>query len=110
MEHTPLIGLTGGVMARLKEVIQWKTMAGAPVTVGDVTVTPQSQALTVRWPHGGLAWNRPVAVLVQRGGQTERVPIVDVTRVTQLGLLGLSLIFLAVTFVLSARRRRGRNE
>ena len=97
-------------MARLKEIFRWQTISGEEVTVGDLSVTPQSQALTVRLPFGGLVWNRPVAVLVERGGGTERIPIVDVTRVALLGLLGLSSVFSIIVFVLSARRRRSQNE
>jgi len=97
-------------MVRFKEMLQWRTISGDKVTVGDVTVTPQSRALTIRWPHGGLVWNRPVDILVERGEQTERIPIVDVTRMAQLGLLGLSLMFSMVILVLSIRRRRDRNE
>lgn len=97
-------------MAQFKEMFQWQTVSGDKLTVGDVTLTPQSQALTVRWPNGGLVWNRPVAVLVERGGQTERMPVVDVTRMAQLGLLGLGFVFSMVTFILSVRRRRDRNE
>lgn len=78
-------------MKRPKDTFKWQTTSGDKVTVGDVTVTPQSQALTIRWPNGGLVWNRPGAILVERGEQTERIPIVDVTRIAQLGLLGLSL-------------------
>jgi len=97
-------------MARFKEMLRWRTISGDKVTVGDVTVTPQSRALIIRWPRGGLVWNRPVGILVERGEQTERIPIVDVTRMAQLGLLGLSLVFSMVIFVLSIRRRRDRNE
>jgi hypothetical protein len=97
-------------MRRLKRIAQWQTVSGSPVTAGDVTVTPQSQSLTVRWPYGGWVWNRPVAILVERGGQTERVPIVDVTRAVQLGLLCCTLVFGMVTVALTARRRRNRNE
>ena len=97
-------------MKRLKEMFKWQTISGDKVTVGDVTVTPQSQALTVRWPDGGLVWNCPVAVLVEQGERKERIPIVDVTRIAQLGLLGLSLVFTMMTIVLSVRRRRDRNE
>ena len=97
-------------MFKLKEMLQWQTLSGDRVTVGDVSLTPQSQALTIRWPWGGLVWNRPVAVLVERDGQTERIPIVDVTRMAQLGLLGLSLVFSAVIFLISAQHRRERNE
>ena len=97
-------------MVRFKEMLRWRTISGDKVTVGDVTVTPQSRALTIRWPRGGLVWNRPVGVLVERGEQTERIPIVDVTRLAQLGLLGLSLVFSVVILMLSIRRRRDRNE
>jgi hypothetical protein len=97
-------------MTKLEEIIQWQTISGDSTTVGDVTVTPQSQALTIRWPYGGWVWNRPAAVLVERGEQTERIPVVDVTRMAQLGLLGLSLVFSVVIFLLSAQKRRGRNE
>ncbi len=93
-------------MPKLKDVVQWQTISGEEVTIGDVTLTPQSQALTLRWPNGGGVWNRPVAVLVERDGQTERVPIVDVTRVAQLTLFGMSLVFSLVTVVLSIRKRR----
>jgi hypothetical protein len=97
-------------MKRLGEVIEWQTHSGSPVTVGNLTVTPQSQALTVRWLAGGLVWNRPVAVLVEREGQTERIPIIDVTRVVQAGLLGLSLGLGIVTFFQGIRHRRNRHE
>ena len=97
-------------MARLKDILRWQTISGDKATIGDITVTPQSQALTIRLPYGVLVWNRPVAVLVERGRQTERIPVVDVTRVVQLGLLGFSSVFSIVVFVLSARRRRSQNE
>jgi len=93
-------------MSKLKDVVQWQTISGEEVTVGDVTLTPQSQALILRLPNGGLVWNRPVAVLVKRNGQTERVPVVDVTRVAQLTLLGLGLVSTIVTIILSIRKRR----
>lgn len=93
-------------MSKFEDMVRWQTISGEQVTVGDVTLTPQSQALTLRWPNGGFVWNRPVAVLVERGGQTERVPVVDVTRIAQLTLLGLGLIFSMVTVILSIRKRR----
>ena len=94
-------------MANLNKLFQWQTISGNAVTAGDFTVRPQSQALTIHWPGGGFVWNRPGAVLVERGGSTERIPIVDVTRMAQLGLLGLGLVFLFLSLV---QRRRDRNE
>lgn len=97
-------------MEQAGEMFTWKTFSGDAVTIGDVTVTPQSQALTVRWPNGGFVWNRPAAVLVERGEDTERIPILDVTRVAQWGLLGLSLVFSMAGLLLSVRQRGERNE
>ncbi len=92
---------------KLGDIVKWQTVSGEAVTVGDVTVVPQSQALTLRWGrHGGLVWTRPAAILVERGGQTERIPIVDFTRAVQVGLLGFFLSFCMIVFVVSARRRR----
>ena len=96
-------------MGRLKELLQWQTISGDKVTIGDVTVTPQSQAFTIRWSKGSFVWNRPAAVLVEGGERTERIPIVDVTFIAQLGLLGLSLVFTVMTILLSVRRRREQN-
>ncbi len=93
-------------MTRLREMVSWQTTWGEEVIVGDVTVTPQSKALVIHAPFGGLVWNRPVAILVERGERTERIPIVDVTRIVQLGLLALSVVFTVVIFVLSAKKRR----
>ena len=93
-------------MAQLKDMVQLQTVSGDPVAVGDVTLTPQQQALAIRWPKGGFVWNRPLAVLVERDGQTERIPVVDVTRTAQLALLGASLAFFLTTLIFSIRRRR----
>ncbi len=94
-------------MTRLKDIVQWQMVSGNPVTVGDVSVTPQSQALTVRLPFGGFVWNRPVAVWVERGEShpVERIPVVDVTRVIQLGLLGFSLVFSMAMMAKFAQRK-----
>jgi hypothetical protein len=80
-------------MTRQKMKVKWQTTSGETTAHGDIQVTPQSRALTVRWPRGGWVWNCPVAVLVERDGHRRRVPIVDVTRVAQLMLYGFSLVF-----------------
>jgi hypothetical protein len=97
-------------MERHNATPAWQTLSGAKVTVGGVSATPRSQALTIRWPKGGFVWNRPAAVLVERGEETERIPIVDVTRVAQVALLGLGLVFMLAAVLLSVWRRRDRNE
>ena len=87
------------------EVVQLRRSSGDPVKVGDVTVTPQSQALTVRWPRGGWVWNRPAAVLVEQGEERKRIPIVDVTRAAQLGLYALALVFAILGLILLTKER-----
>ena len=99
-------------MARLKDItVQWQTISGSPVTVGGVTVTPQSQALIVRWPFGGFVWNRPIAVVVERDGAgfVERRRVVDVTRIIQLGLLSFSLVISIVVFGKSVQGKEHRS-
>jgi len=74
------------------DVFGAREASAEPVTVDDVTVTPRSRALVVRLPWGGFVWNRPTAVLVEQDGQARRITIVDVTRILQVGLLGLAVL------------------
>lgn len=92
-------------MPRFFELV---THTAKPYTAGGVTVTPQSQALIVNLSFFRFVWNRPVAVLVDRGGQTERLPIVDVTRYVVWGLMGLSAIVSTMLFMAAARRSQER--
>ena len=77
---------------QLKDVFEWKTVSGEPVIVRDMTITPQSQALIVRWPMGAFVWHRPTALLVEQQGQIKRYRIIDVTRILQLGLFCAALL------------------
>jgi len=91
---------------QVTRMFQSQAVSGSPVRAGDITVTPQSRALIVRLPFGGLVWRRPTAVLVERAGQTSRIPIVDVTRVVQLALLGASMFVVLVTVRIQLSRRK----
>ncbi len=93
---------------RLKDVFQVQTVSGQPVTVESLTVTPQSQALIVRLPIGGFVWNRPTAILVERDETAKRFPIVDITRILQLWLLGFSLVLSIVSLVKFSQRKERR--
>ncbi len=64
-------------MPRFNDFVQLQNTAADPVVVGDTRVTPQAQALVIRFPFGGFVWNRPTAVLVERDDMTRRIPIVD---------------------------------
>ncbi len=97
-------------MPGLQNVFQLQTMSGAPIQAGEMVITPQSQALRIRLPFGGFVWNRPVAVLVARNGEVQRVPIVDTTRLIQLALLGLTLTFALAARVITTRRKESERE
>jgi glycerol kinase len=57
-----------------------------------MTVTPESQALEVRWPGGGFVWNHPAAVIVERNGEIEYAPIRDETRAAQVAALTIAAL------------------
>jgi hypothetical protein len=93
-------------MSRLNSFVQIQTLFGEPVSLDGIIVTPQSRALSVRWPYGGWVWNRPVAVLVEQGDRIERLPIVDVTRLAQVVLVALGLVVSSVTLAIAVLQRR----
>jgi hypothetical protein len=93
-------------MRSVLEVLSAREASAEPVTVGGLTVTPRSRALVVRLRNGGFVWNRPTAVLVEQGGRARRIPIVDYSRVLQVGLLGLAAL-LAGAGLLRSRDRAG---
>jgi hypothetical protein len=99
-----------GVNMNRLNVIQLETRTGEPQTIGDTTITPQSRAVIVRWPRGGFVWNRPIGVIIDRAGQTQRLPIVDVTRYATWTFAGLTLLFSVIINLVAARRRRVHHE
>lgn len=84
-------------MANLTDFIEWKTVQGTAVSTPHHTLIPESQALIIKFPYGGFVWQRPTAVLVQKGEQTQRYPITDVTRLATWSVLAASLL---VTLIL----------
>ena len=91
-------------MPQLKDFIQLLTNTGEKITAGRFSLTPQSKALTIRLPFGGLVWNRPVAVLVEENGQTRRIPIVNATRLAQVGVFALVLVSVIISAVIAQKR------
>ncbi len=93
-------------MRRLTDHIQWRTMSGQPVVAHDLVVIPQSRALVLRLPHGFWVWNRPSGVRVEQRGRASDLPIVDLTRRIQLGLLGVGMVIAIVGAVRIGLRSR----
>jgi hypothetical protein len=81
-------------MTKLTDFIQLKTVLGTAVSTSQHTLTPESQALIIKFPYGGFVWQRPTAVLVQQGEHTQRYPITDVTRLATWSVLAASLLLL----------------
>ncbi|MEZ4594341.1 MAG: hypothetical protein R3D55_24840 [Chloroflexota bacterium] len=79
-------------MPKLTDFIEWKTVQGTAVSTPHHTLIPESQALILKFPTGGFVWQWPTAVLVQNGSQTERHPIVDITRLATWSIIGASII------------------
>jgi hypothetical protein len=90
-------------MVRRRPVIHWQVTAAHPVVVGNTRVTLQSRTLVVGWSFLGVVWRHPTAALVEADGRVTHMPIHDVTRLVELGLLGLGLVILMV--MVSIRRK-----
>jgi hypothetical protein len=91
---------------KLREMVEWQEHAGGTLALGDVSLTPLSRALVIRTPVGGYVWNRPVAVLIRRDGQEQRLPIANVLLRARLAMLGFVLTFAGLGLVYSALQRR----
>jgi len=79
-------------MAQISDYIQLKTVQGTAVYTPQYTLIPESQALIIKFPYGGFVWQRPTAVLVQQGEQTQRHPITDVTRLVTWSIAAASVL------------------
>ncbi len=82
------------------------TRAGPTVLRDGTSITPLARAITLRLPFAALVWNRPAAVVVDDGQSSCRIPIRDVTRLAQWGLMLLGSVFaVAMAIVMSEKRR-----
>lgn len=86
----------------MKQFISWQTHTGDAIEIDDITVIPQSQALQVKFPFGGFVWSRPTGVMIERNGRIETFPILDITRIALVAILGFTLLI--NIFILLNRR------
>lgn len=80
-------------MDRPKNGFRIVNHTGSSTQVGAFQITPQSQSISFHYPFGGFVYNRPLAVIVERDGTVDRIPIVDVTLLILASLAGFSLFF-----------------
>ena len=92
-------------------LISFETQAGEPYLSGDMKIIPFSQALTIRIPffNGGFIWNRPASILtVTADGREQVLPIHDITRLTQIGLIGSGAIGSLIIWLIFRTIRKGK--
>ncbi len=95
--------------------VQIEDKIGEAVAANGTTLTPVARSLRITIPglHGGLIWNRPVAVHVRpAAGEEWTMPVRDVTRQAQWGLLASGFIngLLLGLLVLLLRRLLARHK
>ena len=87
-----------------------KTSRGEPITTRYGQIVPLARIVKLRWPGGGLTWNRPAAIEVQEGQSQHRLPIRNATSRT---IFTMVLTGLAITLSISSflkRRRRNHHD
>ena len=86
--------------------IQWRKVSGDSIELDEATVTPMSQALAIRFPYGGIVWNRPVAIQVEDGTGLRLIQIVDVTLLVQLVIFGTGFLLTMLFWLVSHKSRK----
>jgi hypothetical protein len=74
-------------------MFRWYLADGAPVSVGGVTVTPHSRVLSVNVGSAAFVWQSPWSITIDRDGAAEERRVIDITRVAQMALLLLAVLF-----------------
>jgi hypothetical protein len=85
-----------------------QTTSGDPVDLGHVKVYPVARSYRIHFPsnQGGIAWNRPLAVIVEDSqGNRQIIPVQDRTRQLQVGILLAGLIGTILTWVFLRRSK-----
>jgi hypothetical protein len=101
IDRLPGIAKKDEAMSQPQKFIHFQASSGPAFTAGPLTVTPHMQTLTGRWPAAGWRWSRPVSVTWQMGEQSGQLTIIDLTRLVQLSLLSLSVIFFITGLIVS---------
>lgn len=88
----------------------WRNVAGETKSLHGFEVTPEAQAVGLRLPFAGFIWTRPVAVSVRNKGASERIPIVDVTRVAQVAIVAAALLVGLTLWQMTMRDQQSRTR
>jgi hypothetical protein len=70
----------------------WYSIDTEPVRGGGLTITPRSRVLSLRWRQAAFVWQTPTSVLIEGSGISQRVRVLDLTRIAQVALLLLAVL------------------
>jgi len=96
-------------------ILSFETQAGESIHHGNVTLVPFARVWRILLPFQfpgfnsgfGLAWSKPVSVLaVMEDGQEQVIPVRDVTRQAQVGLLGACIGMMMFMLVIAGLRSK----
>lgn len=87
-----------------------RTVDGESRAVGDLEIAPRAQILAIRLPFMRFVWNRPTAITISKDDVTEQIPIVDVTRIAEIGIYIMAAFMVFVSLGLSRRGPRNEKE
>jgi hypothetical protein len=80
------------VVVSLKSLVQdhveWRTVSGTPIEAHGMTITPRSWSIVFHFGRGGFVFNRPVGLRVEREGETETIPILNINRIVKWSMVG----------------------
>lgn len=93
--------------ATREPILQVNTSRGEPITTRYGQIIPLARVVKLRWPGGGLNWNRPAAIELQWGQSRQKLPIKDATSRTIFTIVVTGLgITLGLSSFLKNRRRQ----
>ncbi len=93
-------------MAKSERFLQYSTHAGQSIEKGDLVVTPISGALRLNLPFFNYVWNRPVAIVVEEGDSSEKLPIMDATLLAQVALFSVALAATILTVLVTKASKK----
>jgi hypothetical protein len=74
---------------------------------GEIEVIPQARVVQLSGDHWGWVWNRPSGVVVRKGEEVQRIPLLNHTRTALWIMYGLSLLFFVLGWLRIKNTKRG---
>lgn len=94
--------------AAREPVLRVNTSRGEPITTRYGQIVPFTRVVKLRWPGGGLNWNRAAAIELQQGQSRKRLPIQNATSriIFTMVATGLTLTLGLSSFLKNRRRHQ----